>query len=175
MILQVVIAIIPNMLVGLINAYPYTDPTTIKIVDGVTYVLEYVIEIFPTCAFFNSLADITSIEYKSLSEAFAPKGIIFISTMFLIFDFIFYFILAIVIEVFTNKAPIVPQSSPAQEGSTAGENQDVSAARLHAETQADDNDLVVVKNLRKEFSPSFAAVKNLSMPIRVNECFGLLG
>lgn len=174
-ILQVVIAIIPNMLVGLINAYPYTDPKTIKIVDGVTYVLEYVIEIFPTCAFFNSLSDIASVEYKSLSEAYAPKGIIFISTMFLIFDFIFYFILAVVIEVITNKAPLVPQSSPAQEGSTAGESQDVSAARVHAETQADRNDLVVVKNLRKEFGPNFAAVKNLSMPIRVNECFGLLG
>lgn len=163
------------MLVGLINSYPYTNPKTIQVVDAFTYILEYVVEIIPACALLNGLSELTTVKYTTLKEAYAPKGIIFISTCFLIFDFVFYFILSIIVEVLTNKAPSVPKSSPAQESSTRGETPDVAAARAHAETEADKNDLVVIKNLRKEFSPKFAAVKNLSMPIKVNECFGLLG
>lgn len=170
-----VVAIIPNMLASLINAYPFEDHTIVIVVKVATYILRYGSEVIPSCAFLNALAEITSVEYDSLKDIYATKGIFFISTMFLIGDFILYFILSVVVEVLSNRALTVPQSSPAQEGSTTGETPDVSAARNRAESEADRDDLVIVKNLRKEFGRNFAAVKNLSMPIKVNECFGLLG
>lgn len=163
------------MLAGLINSYPYTNPTIIKVVNVFTYILEYGVEVLPCAAFLNGLSDITTVKYDTLKDAFATKGILFISTMFLIADFFIYFIIAIAIELYTNRAPRVPEKSPAQIGTTQNETADVSAARNHAESEVDNNDLVVVKNLRKEFGSNFTAVKNLSMPIRVNECFGLLG
>lgn len=56
------------------------------------------------------------------------------------------------------------------------ENEDVRELRRRAENEAESkHDSVTTRNLHKKYSRHLTAVKDLSITIKRNECFGLLG
>lgn len=102
--------------------------------------------------------------------------------IYLVASFFLFLLISIIVDYFVENYMFYPAPGSGASGNmvqlidNGDENEDVREMRLRAENENESrHDSVITRNLQKKYSRHFTAVKNLSITIKNNECFGLLG
>ena len=101
--------------------------------------------------------------------------------MYLLADFFVFLIVSVVVDYFAENYLFRSPTNAKKIGNREqlieddDENEDVAELRLWAENETESrHNSVTTRNLSKKYR-NLTAVKNLSITIKPNECFGLLG